>query len=64
MSSDFGAWHKSSYSANPRQECVEVRETPRQVFLRDTQHRDLGHLTLPAREWAGFLSDIKSGGLR
>jgi hypothetical protein len=59
MSSDFGVWRKSSFSASPRQDCVEVRDTPHQVHIRDTQNRALGHLTLPSREWAALLGALR-----
>ncbi|WP_084012916.1 DUF397 domain-containing protein, partial [Thermobifida halotolerans] len=36
-------WRKSSYSVG-ESNCVEVAETPSAVLVRDTQHRDLGHL--------------------
>ena len=63
MSSSFGEWHKSSYSGNVRQECVEVCETPARVSVRDTQHRDLGQLDFTAAEWAGFLHGLKGNQL-
>ncbi|MEU0237711.1 DUF397 domain-containing protein [Nocardiopsis sp. NPDC006198] len=50
-------WHKSPYSANEG-ECIEVSEGP-QTLVRDTAHREHGHLTLPAREWAAVLSAIR-----
>ncbi|QVQ54522.1 DUF397 domain-containing protein [Spiractinospora alimapuensis] len=53
------AWHKSSYSPNSGSDCVEVAETPHTVLVRDTQHRHLGHLTLPATEWQAFLHAIR-----
>ena len=51
-------WHKSTYSGG-NNNCVEARERPGSVDLRDTQNRDLGHLTVPAAEWAALV-----GGLR
>lgn len=46
-------WHKSSYSGNDG-ECVEVREGVH-TDVRDTQNRDAGFLTVPAREWMALL---------
>ncbi|MUL43930.1 DUF397 domain-containing protein [Streptomonospora sp. PA3] len=57
--SDMGEWHKSSYSGAVHQDCVEVAESPHQVKIRDTKHRDAGHLSLPAAEWSAFLADLK-----
>ncbi|QVQ51134.1 DUF397 domain-containing protein [Spiractinospora alimapuensis] len=52
-------WHKSSYSG-PKGDCVECRGDTHQVLVRDTQHRHLGHLTLPATEWQAFLHAIRN----
>ncbi|PDP85434.1 DUF397 domain-containing protein [Glycomyces fuscus] len=56
--SDRMAWHKSSYSGGGGGNCVEVAEG-RSVLVRDTQHRELGHLTFTSPEWAGLLSALK-----
>ncbi|WP_017579183.1 DUF397 domain-containing protein [Nocardiopsis valliformis] len=48
-------WHKSSYSGATNN-CVEARETPAAVDLRDTQNRNLGHLTFPGAEWTALLT--------
>ncbi|MDT0304391.1 DUF397 domain-containing protein [Streptomonospora wellingtoniae] len=53
-------WRKSSYSGGVDQDCVEVAESPEQVSIRDTRHRGLGHLSIPASEWSAFLADLKS----
>ncbi|GAA1080791.1 DUF397 domain-containing protein [Nocardiopsis composta] len=53
------AWHKSSYSANGAN-CVEVRERVDGADVRDTQHRDAGHLSFSPREWRSFLQDLRS----
>ncbi|RCV55973.1 DUF397 domain-containing protein [Marinitenerispora sediminis] len=52
-------WHKSSYSGNPRQECVEVRETPTTALVRDTQNRRAGHLAFSIPEWSAFIVSVK-----
>ncbi|MFC4561598.1 DUF397 domain-containing protein [Nocardiopsis mangrovi] len=53
-------WTKSSYSEGNGGNCVEVCETPENVKVRDTQHRHLGHLTVPSPEWIAFLAGIDS----
>ncbi|MEV2274715.1 DUF397 domain-containing protein [Nocardiopsis sp. NPDC049922] len=54
-------WHKSGYSAR-EQSCVEVNETPQAILVRDTQHRDLGHLAFPGTEWTSLVDTLKSHG--
>ncbi|WP_332307072.1 DUF397 domain-containing protein [Thermobifida cellulosilytica] len=55
-------WRKSSYSTNTGA-CVEVAETARAVLVRDTQHRELGHLAFTPGEWAAFLAEVRAGRL-
>lgn len=53
-------WRKSSYSNGEGGDCVETRlarEVSR-VAMRDTRNRELGHLDVPAGEWAAFLGTI------
>lgn len=52
-------WRKSSYSQNSGGNCVEVAGNSRTVKLRDTQHRHLGHLQVPAAEWRAFLAGLR-----
>lgn len=59
---EAGSWHKSSYSQNGGN-CVEVAEGPHKVLVRDTQHRPLGHLTVPATAWRAFLHAVRRGEL-
>jgi hypothetical protein len=47
-------WHKSSYSGGTN-ECVEVREHNAGADVRDTQNRDLGHLSFTRTEWRAFI---------
>lgn len=54
-------FHKSSYSAQEGS-CVEVSEGET-VLVRDTQNRQLGHLTFTASAWDSFLGDLKTGRL-
>ncbi|WP_017578609.1 DUF397 domain-containing protein [Nocardiopsis valliformis] len=51
-------WHKSSYSGGTHQDCVEVAESEF-VLVRDTQNRDLGHLTFHRQEWANLLNTLQ-----
>lgn len=51
-------FRKSSYSTNGG-DCVEVAES-RSVLIRDTQNRDLGHLSFETAEWAGLLTALKT----
>ncbi|OLT24900.1 DUF397 domain-containing protein [Nocardiopsis sp. CNR-923] len=51
-------WHKSSYSGN-QGHCVEVAEGVT-TAMRDTQNRDLGHLDMPAGEWAALLTSVRT----
>ncbi|MDA2804858.1 DUF397 domain-containing protein [Nocardiopsis suaedae] len=55
-------WHKSTYS-NTGGQCVEVRERPTGVDMRDTQNRDAGHLALSVAEWAALIQGARSGEL-
>lgn len=52
-------WHKSSYSGGGGGECVEVAEG-HNVLVRDTQHREHGHLSFRGGEWATLLNSLKS----
>lgn len=51
-------WHKSTYSDGGGGHCVEVAEGP-VTGIRDTQHRDLGHLAVPAPEWAALVNAVR-----
>lgn len=56
MHSSTLRFRKSSYSANPS-DCVEIADLPTGAAVRDTQHRDLGHLTFAdSSEWRAFLA--------
>ena len=50
------AWHKSSYST-ANGSCVEVAEGS-SVLVRDTENRNLGHLTAPSAEWSAFIAAL------
>lgn len=51
-------WHKSSYSGGNGGDCVEVSEGP-VTGIRDTQNRELGHLTMPAHEWSALVCALR-----
>ncbi|MBB4935095.1 hypothetical protein F4561_005989 [Lipingzhangella halophila] len=40
-------------------DCLECRTTRDQVQVRDTQHRDHGHLGFPLAEWRAFLAQVR-----
>lgn len=48
------AWRKSTYSGS-NNECVEVRRTTGSTDVRDSKHRDAGHLTVSSAAWQAFL---------
>ncbi|WP_083922085.1 DUF397 domain-containing protein [Nocardiopsis halotolerans] len=51
-------WHKSSYSSGA-ESCVEAREHVSGADVRDTQNRELGHLSFDRREWASLVVTSK-----
>ncbi|GAA3755118.1 DUF397 domain-containing protein [Salinactinospora qingdaonensis] len=52
-------WHKSSYTTAENVNCVECRTDGSLVQVRDTQNRQLGHLSVPPQEWRAFLVEIE-----
>ncbi|MDT0331763.1 DUF397 domain-containing protein [Nocardiopsis lambiniae] len=49
-------WHKSSYSDGAHN-CVEVCEGEA-TLVRDTQHRELGHLEFGAPAWIALVEAV------
>ncbi|WP_179769012.1 DUF397 domain-containing protein [Streptomonospora nanhaiensis] len=59
-----GTWRKSSYSNSKGGSCVEVTATAaRGAAVRDTQHREHGHLAFSAVEWTAFIGTVKGADL-
>lgn len=56
-------WHKSSYSGPDGGNCLEVAASLDSVGVRDTQHREFGHLSFPLAEWSAFLVEVRRGEL-
>jgi hypothetical protein len=48
-------WHKSTYSPSGS-DCVEVREHVSGADVRDTKHREAGHLSIPPGQWVALLA--------
>ncbi|WP_150239663.1 DUF397 domain-containing protein [Nocardiopsis quinghaiensis] len=48
-------WHKATYSENSSH-CVEVCERQDGADVRDTQNRELGHLSFGRREWTSLVT--------
>ncbi|QVQ50737.1 DUF397 domain-containing protein [Spiractinospora alimapuensis] len=51
-------WRTSTYSQG-NSNCVECRVEPGRTLIRDTFHRQRGHLTVPANEWRAFLAAVR-----
>jgi hypothetical protein len=51
----MNVWHKATYSENSSH-CVEICERQDGADVRDTQNRELGHLSFDRREWASLIS--------
>ncbi|MFJ6351121.1 DUF397 domain-containing protein [Streptomyces sp. NPDC092046] len=50
-------WHKSTYSGNDNDACVEVADNaPRVVRVRDTKDLATGELTAAPPAWAAFVA--------
>ncbi|MEU3139373.1 DUF397 domain-containing protein [Nocardiopsis alba] len=58
MTHEHRTWHKSTYSGNEGA-CVEVAEGPT-TSVRDTRHRGLAELSVPASEWTALLSTLRT----
>ena len=52
-------WNKSSYSNGSGGHCVEARATEGGAAVRDTQNRELGHLSFDRSEWSALTAAVK-----
>jgi hypothetical protein len=52
-------WRKSSYSGNGGANCVETRNAPGTVLVRDTTDRDGGTLAFTTDAWTSFTASLK-----
>ncbi|MEC3891164.1 DUF397 domain-containing protein [Nocardiopsis sp. LDBS1602] len=53
-------WNKSTYSNGSGGDCVEACVIEQEAAVRDTQNRELGHLSFSANEWTALLSATTS----
>lgn len=60
---DPQAWRKSTYSESGSAQCVEVAPATGAVGVRDTKHREAGHLEVPRTAWSAFARAAADGGL-
>ncbi|MDA2812018.1 DUF397 domain-containing protein [Nocardiopsis sp. RSe5-2] len=58
MTSD---WVKSTFSKGGADNCVECRSFLGRALVRDTQNRNLGHLSSSSGEWVAFLAALRGG---
>lgn len=47
-------WHKSTYSGNDNDACIEVADNLPRVLVRDTKDHAKGELTATPGAWAAF----------
>jgi hypothetical protein len=55
-------WRKSTYSTSA-ETCVEVAATVGHVLVRNSNHPDRGTLTVDPAAMAGWVQQVKAGGL-
>ncbi len=53
-------WFKSSYTATGG-ECVEVARPDGAMWVRDSNHRDEGHMSVTPWAWHAFVRAVASG---
>lgn len=53
-------FRKSSYSGAHSDNCVEVADLPGLSAVRDTQHREAGHLSFDSTEWGALLNTVRA----
>ncbi|MBH1935299.1 DUF397 domain-containing protein [Streptomyces sp. AV19] len=52
------AWHKSSYSGNVGNDCLEICPRAEAVHVRDSKLRATPQLAFPAPTWAAFIAAV------
>lgn len=57
----MSTWRKSSHSAGPDDNCVELAQLDGTIGVRDSKHPEDGHLTLEAARFTGLAWAIKAG---
>ncbi|MFE9244403.1 DUF397 domain-containing protein [Nocardiopsis sp. NPDC006938] len=60
MDLNNASWRKSSYSAASSNNCVEVADLSEATAVRDTQHRELGHLLFGHDQWVAMTTTIRT----
>jgi Domain of unknown function (DUF397) len=55
----MGGWRKSTYSDGNGGQCVEIRDSARQILVRDTTDQDGGTLEFSAEAWAAFTGSLR-----
>ncbi|MFJ5834553.1 DUF397 domain-containing protein [Streptomyces sp. NPDC093089] len=53
-------WHKSSYSGNDNDACIEVADNLSRVRVRDTKDHTKGELTATPAAWSAFTAFARS----
>jgi len=51
-------WRKSSYSAQPQGQCVEVAPSA-SIAVRDSKNPEAGILAVPRPAWTAFIDGVK-----
>ncbi|MFF8838664.1 DUF397 domain-containing protein [Streptomyces sp. NPDC015130] len=53
-------WHKSTYSGNDNDACVEVADNLPRVLVRDSKDRDRGELVVGPAAWGAFTASVRA----
>lgn len=57
--SQFTTWRTSSYSGSNGGDCVEVARADTAIGVRDSKHRDAGHLAVETHAWSQLRAQIQ-----
>ncbi|MFI1868155.1 DUF397 domain-containing protein [Streptomyces jumonjinensis] len=52
-------WHKSSYSGNVNDACIEIADNAVPILVRDTKDHSKGVLEASPTAWSAFLAETK-----